>query len=381
MLIVLTSPHAVAPLGAPKLDVVAALIAATTKGHPVAIVSNHAEPKWFQGAFGGSNVQFLQAPGRQNGQVVTVNVEQFGVRPHDAVVLLGKAEDIMMAKNGGALMLAAGWVNDKQVKGLGVQVQDGKELLEVLDLTDKWSGAWWFSGNGGAGGYSVRALADLSSMYWQPDAQQIFAGKLKTTVKNGGARLTALLTVTARSLLTEGLGVSRESLWGIYPSSSSKNNDSDVLSDFVHRLRTVTSRVRFAERGQPLFIRHTPSAKRSSGAGGNRMDPSGQVETLHINPHYKKGRLVGRDVILLDDCTTYGVSFGVAAALLRKAGAASVTGVALGKFGNRLASYRIDINSDPFSHVKKASYMAHPPLPLLGVNNEAAKTMLQSLIP
>ena len=43
----------------------------------------------------------------------------------------------------------------------------------------------------------------------------------------------------------------------------SANNDSEVLSDFTHRLRTTVSRVRFAERNQPLFIRHAHSIKRS----------------------------------------------------------------------------------------------------------------------
>lgn len=39
---------------------------------------------------------------------------------------------------------------------------------------------------------------------------------------------------------------------------------------------------------------------------------------MHLNPFYKDHqRLVGKNVIVVDDCTTYGVSFGVASALLR----------------------------------------------------------------
>mgnify|MGYP005724923915 CR=1 FL=1 len=60
---------------------------------------------------------------------------------------------------------------------------------------------------------------------------------------------------------------------------------------------------------------------------------------------------MGRNLIVLDDCTTYGVSFGVAAALLRKADAASMTGIALGKFGNQIQYYDILIQNDPFAPV------------------------------
>lgn len=79
--------------------------------------------------------------------------------------------------------------------------------------------------------------------------------------------------------------------------------------------------------------------------------------TLHLNPFYReKGRLVGKHVITIDDFTTHGVSFDVAAALLRKAGAASMTGVAVGKFGNQLTHYDIEINSDPYAPIPKGAY-------------------------
>ena len=66
-------------------------------------------------------------------------------------------------------------------------------------------------------------------------------------------------------------------------------------------------------------------------------------------------------MIVVDDCTTYGVSFGVAAAFLRKAGAASVTGVALGKFGNQLRYYEIDIKTDPFQPVVAGGFNVAAP--------------------
>lgn len=378
MLIILTSPSAIAPNGLPIPDVVAALVQCKKDGHPVGIVSNHSKPDWFDPAFGDSGVQFLQALARQNGAVIVQNAANLKLKPHDVIVLVANQEDMQMAKNGGAVMAAAAWAGDKVTQGLGVLVKDPVEFLKVVKLTNDWSGAWWFSGNYG---YGVRALADLSSMYGEADTQKIFAGKLKNTVKSGGPQLMALLTTTARSLLTEGVAGFENLLWGVYPSSKSLNNDTEVLSDFTHRLRTVSSRVRMAVKGEPLFIRHKASSKRSAGGGGDRTDPSEQIESIHLNPYYKKsGRLNGKHVVVIDDCTTYGVSFGVAAAFLLRAGAAGVTGVALGKFGNCLNAYKIEIGSDPFLPVKKGAYQKHPRLPFVGNSNLAAKTSLRKLI-
>lgn len=378
MLIILTSPSAIAPQGTPSPDVVAALIQCKAKGHPVGVVSNHAKPDWFDGAFGNSGVQFLQALARQNGSVIVQNAATLKLKPHDVIVLVANQVDMQMAKNGGAVMVAAAWAGDKVTQNLGVLVKNPAEFLEVVDLTNNWNGAWWFAGNKD---YGVRALADLSSMYGENDTQVVFANKLKNTVKNGGPQMVGLLTTTARSLLTEGVSSVENLLWGVYPSSKSQNNDTEVLSDFTHRLRTISSRVRMAARGEPLFIRHKASPKRSQGGGGDRTDPSSQIETIHINPYYKKpGRLAGKHVIVIDDCTTYGVSFGVAAALLRRAGVAGMTGVALGKFGNRLASYNIDITSDPYSPIKKGGYQINLTFPFVGNSNQAAKTSLQKLI-
>lgn len=374
MLIILTSPSAVSPKGIVLPDVVDLLSRCKKEGHPVAIVSNHSKPEWFDSAFEGTGVQFLQTVSRQNGAIITHNAEVHSLKPHDVIVLVANDADLQMAKNGGAVMVAAKWASNET----GVLVDSPSDFIQVVQLTNNWSGAWWFSGGSG---YGVRALADLSSLYGESDTQKIFAKRLTTTVKNGGPQLTALLTTTARSLLTEGVGGYKDLLWGVYPSSNSLNDDNEVLSDFTHRLRTLCSRVKMAERGQPLFIRHNPSSKRSAGGGKDRTDPVEQIETIHINPHYQKNRrLKGKNIIVIDDCTTHGVSFGVAAAFLRKAGAASVLGVALGKFGNCSNAYSIEIDSDPFSPVRPGEYTVYPFTRLTGQANPAAKMSLRGLI-
>jgi hypothetical protein len=378
MLIIMTSPDAVLRNGKPDPEIVQVLVNAKATKNPVGLISNHAEPAWFAGTFGTSGVQFLQSKGRQSGEIVAQNAKKFSLDPFDVLVLAIKDEDVQMGKNGRAMLVAAGWSDAREVKALGIRVDNAKQLQEVIKLTSGWSGQWWFSAD--AARYKVRALADLSG-FGKSDAQQVFAKKLTNTVKDGGSRLNALLAVTARSLLADGTGSQADLLWGVYPSSNSNNDDGEILSDLTHRLRTTVSRVRFAKRDEPLFIRHQASAKRSKGGGGDRTDPTEQILTLHLNPFYEKsGRLKGKHVVVIDDCTTYGVSFGVAAAFLRAAGAASVTGVALGKFGNQLRYYEIDITSDPFAPVLTGGFAVTDPVWFNGTNNNATQEILQTLI-
>jgi hypothetical protein len=225
----------------------------------------------------------------------------------------------------------------------------------------------------------VHALANLSQFY-EPADQQRFAEQLKVVVKQGSPKLTPLLTTTLKSLLTDGLEKKKDLMWGVYPSSRSRNADSEVLSDFTHRLRTPGSRVHFAKRNAPLFIRHketNPRHKQVSGDG--RLNPNTQIETIHVNPEYRH-KVCGRTVMVIDDCTTYGISFAVAAALLRRAGAAAVDGVAIGKFGNQLSYLEIEIKSDPFKPIPAGAYCVGLSTPCSGKTDSGAQALLRTLL-
>lgn len=354
--------------------VVSALVS-YSGGYPVGMISNHAEPSWFQKHFANSNVAYVHNYGRQNGGIIKSIATATNSNAHDVIVLAATDTDLQMGKNGGALLVAAGWANNPKLKSLGIEAKTPAELLDMLNLVDGWLGGWRVKCS--AHNYKIFSLADLSTIH-QPPTQQVFGQKVTNAVKNGGGCLNALLVLTARSLLQDGIG--DKTLWGVYPSSSSNNTDNEVLSDFTHRLRTTVSRAHHAKRGIPLFIRHTPSVKRSSSKTVNRLDPSNQIETIHINPEYRTS-IVGKTVVVIDDCTTYGVSFGVAAAFLNKAGAKEVIGVALGKFGNQLHSYDIDITSDPFLPVKSGGYKLNSRSPIAVSNSTATQANLHMLIP
>lgn len=378
MFAVVSSPDSILQNGTPAPGLVSALKALVATGSPVFLISNHAEPPWFAPTFGVSGVQFLQSIGRQSGDVVRENAKQLKIASYDVFVLATKPDDVQMGKNAQAVLMAGGWAKSPPVETLGIKVDDAAQLEETLSLMQGWTGQWWFSGE--AKNYRVRALSDLSSMYKSAD-QTDFSRRVTTIVKGGGPRLMALLAITSRSLIMEGIDNVDDLLWGIYPSSGSQNDDTEVLSDFTHRLRTTVSRVRLARRGVPLFIRHQPSTKRSSSSGrADRTDPSEQIQTIHLNPEYKKN-VKGRNVVVVDDCTTYGVSFAVAAAFLKKAGAASVMGIALGKFGNQLREYDIDILTDPFAPVGAAGFQVVLSAAFSGNTSNISQQTLLNIFP
>lgn len=378
MFAVVSSPDSIQRNGVPDADLVSSLKALVASGSPVVLISNHAEPPWFATSLGASGVQFLQSVGRQSGEVVRQNAARLKIAPHDVFVLATKPDDIQMGKNAQAVLIAGGWTTSPPVAALGIKVDDASQLVETLTLTQGWMGQWWFSGS--TKNYQIRALSDLSSLYRSAD-QADFSRRVTSIVKSGGPRLMALLAITSRSLIMEGFDNAENLLWCVYPSSRSQNNDTEVLSDFTHRLRTTVSRVRMAKRGVPLFIRHNPSTKRSSSGGQvDRTDPSEQIQTIHLNPEYKKN-VIGRNIVVIDDCTTYGVSFGVAAAFLKKAGAASVTGIALGKFGNQLRQYEIDILTDPFVPVTATGFKIISSAPFAGTTSTISQQTLLNIFP
>jgi hypothetical protein len=75
------------------------------------------------------------------------------------------------------------------------------------------------------------------------------------------------------------------------------------------------------------------------------------------------------------------VSFGVAAALLKAAGVASITGVALGKFGNQLNEYDIQITGDPFSPLGATDFKILSSKAFQGSLDNGSQAALLQLIP
>lgn len=375
MSVVLTSRAVVAPQDNVDRRVAQGLQALAHSGVPVAVVSNHSEPSWFRAAFPSNEVDYVHLRGRQDGSVIKGVASKYNLEPYDFLVLGGSNEDVQMAKNGGAVLVSAGWLPPVPSAGYGVSAGSIDDFREISNLVAAWPGAWYFEGTEDR--YSVNVLADVSGKN-VTTAQASWANRIVNIVKGGHPRLQALLAVAARSLLRSGIARQSDVMFGLYPSSNSSNDDSDILSDFTHRLRTTTVRSHFAKKGTPLFVRHTPSTKRSRAGSIDRTDPSEQMQTLHLNPYYRN-KVRGRNVVIIDDCTTYGVSFGVAAAFLRAAGAKSIRCMALGKFGNQLRYYAIDEIVDPFAPAPRKA-CKYTERMFTGTTNNSAQHSLRELV-
>ncbi|EPN28872.1 hypothetical protein F2S73_04260 [Pseudomonas syringae pv. actinidiae] len=378
MLALITSPAAVLIGGSVDPTLVNTLNLLSYAGHYVLITSNRPKPWWFDQHFQGSGVKFQREIGRQNGRFLKTLAEKLACPTHNILVLAATHHDVIMAKNGRVMLVAAGWSTEANVRRFGIKINSAEQLKELMALADGWSGHWWFEGD--CDTYSTRALADLSGMGRDiTQAQAVFGKKLTQIVKQGGAQLTALALLTSRSLYIDGIDKKKDLLWGVYPSSKSTNIDDEVLSELTHSLRTAVCQVQMARRGVPLFIRHTPSIKRSGSRAIDRTDPTDQITTIHLNPEYRFN-VQERSVVVVDDCTTHGLSFGVAAAFLKAAGANEVLGLGLGKFGNTLQQYQIEIMSDPFAPVSAGGFQVHSSGPFSGRNDARAQESLRLLM-
>lgn len=180
MLVILSSLAAIQSAGHINQSVVQALAQLKAMGYPVGILSNRAKPAWFDNAFAGTGVEFVQEIGRQNGEFIKRNAPNFNVQPYDIVVLAASDDDIPMAKNGGGLLIAAGWVANPKVTNLGIKASTPQEFLALISLFESWNGHWWYEVDQAK--YDVRALVDLSTLGKGTD-QRAFGDRLKATVK------------------------------------------------------------------------------------------------------------------------------------------------------------------------------------------------------
>lgn len=316
------------------------------KSNHVLLVSNHAKPAWLTPEM--NYIQYYRTTARQNGDVVpriiADNKDKQIVKSE--IIVLGVADaDMHMASNSQTLLIRAAWAKlEANMAKYGVEWLDPATLPALVDYLDD-TGPWFFTSP--APFLDIYCLTSAGTKYESDKAYERLATMMRWCLKDGQLALKSGLTLHLLSSIYATAGFSDATKWGFYPSSGSGNDMSEIMSDFTKQAGHI-----FKKRvTQPLFIRHKASLKRHLG-GSDRTDATTQVTTIHLNPHYE-GKLKGHVVVVLDDFLTYGLSFGVAAAFLKKAGARKVIGVAMGKFGNRGNRYDIEILSDPFKPITK----------------------------
>ncbi len=333
-----------------RSDVLQALKRAKESGVQIDVVSIHAKPPWIDQT--GGVVGFFSCWGadRNSGRFVDQLIKDnknIGLKKSEILVLGAKDADFFMAVNSQTLLVTAKWLPDLElkIKNYGVGIGTPASINLVLRLLESKQ-PWYFQSHTQAP--KIYALTDAGTIGVtdQPTRQAIEA--LKSCLKDGLQKRKAAFNVHLLSSLNVTEEFRRAKWWGWYPSSQSSDS---VMEDFTTLARTTFKRREYG----PIFIRHRAAQKRHIQRGAVRTDPSGQLETIHINPEYK-GRLKGESVVILDDYLTYGLSFGVANAMLRKAGTNDVICVAMGKFGNRAQSYEINISGDVFKPMTSGDF-------------------------
>jgi hypothetical protein len=349
--LILTSKRAIwDDAGNPRLAVVEALRQAHQSGCQTFVVSNHRPPKyWHDFGFLKFNECGFSPPRRAGeivGKILGVNRDK-GLQHRDIIVLGADDEDMLMAVNSRSLLIRCEWATPlpDKISRYGVPFLNPSSLPTVLRLLEGRA-PWYFIHPGNF--LDVFAQTNAGTKY-ETDAKMIrLVDRLRSRLKTGSIPFAKSFTLHFLSSVYNTEGFEDVDVWSYYPNSDSDNDESEIIATFSNQ-----ARITYKKRSNgPLFIRHKKSPRRHLG-GGDRTDPTLQLETIHLNPAYKN--LSGKTVAVLDDYLTYGVSFGVAAAILQAAGAKKVIAIALGKFGACAKCYNITVNSDPFSPLKDFS--------------------------
>jgi hypothetical protein len=345
----------------------AALRAAKAAGAVIFLTSNRPEPSWLAEH---DYVRFQRTRSRQDGKIVKALLEKNAsiLRRSDVVVLGATEEDFLMAVNSQTLLLGASWASSykDKVAEYAIPLSSPGNLNTVLSVLDDKE-PWYFVAK--TPSYEVFALTDAGTIGKGDLVELRLIRELTDCLKSGAKNLRRGFHLHALSSLYVTAGFEQAKRWSYYPSSASTNEGEEIMATFSNR-----ARVMFKCQGkEPLFVRHTPSVKRHRlGAGADRTNPQSQVESVHLHPYYKN-KLRGAHVVVMDDYLTYGLSFGVAAALLRKAGAERVLCVAMGKFGRAALAYEIEILKSPFAPLEPGDYTLKSRTSLVGTTNSDAQ--------
>lgn len=333
-----------------RTEVLDALKVAKDTEVQIELVSIGPKPAWIEQTDGVVGFFRCAAGDRKSGRFIDKLIEhnkKLDLKKSEILILGAKDADFFMAVNSQTLFVCAGWIPDLEEKPklYGVRIDTPGSLNLVLNLL-RSKEPWYFQSN--AQTQKTFALTNAGTFGVTDEQTVKVVEALRSCLKDGFEKRKATFIVHLLSSLNVTERFRAAKWWGWYPSSESSDS---VMKDFATLAREQFKRL---TRG-PILIRHRPTQKRHTQRGANRTDPSQQLETIHVNPEYRD-RLKGETVVILDDYLTYGVSFGVANALLRKAGAADVICVAMGKFGDRAQSYDIEISGDVFRPLSKEDF-------------------------
>lgn len=129
----------------------------------------------------------------------------------------------------------------------------------------------------------------------------------------------------------------------VYPGHAvdSENPTLEYFSNWLTRIFDNTNKFI-----PDLLLRHKTAPK--SQFRGSQRDVYDQFRTIMVNPEHRKN-IRSKEVLVIDDFTTYGYSLETARRMLIAAGAAQVVGIAVAKFRRQYSVTEIDASWDPYA--------------------------------
>ncbi len=322
------------------------------RGIKLITISKDKKPPDFNKYF--PNIIFIQKPHRQSSGVARQTLVDNGCEIDRSLVLATSDEDIIMASNSKIFSLTAAWsdrLGEKTKYAMGIQNPNSlPKILEYLNGSNPW-----FSIADYENDFSIYSLINAGDYNSLPELAGL-TQRIKENLKEGTNSYHNVFRFILVSSILKTTDLLDVNYWGFYPSSKSKPWTDEIIYKYYEYAKFASCNT---GKKEPLFIRTKNAPKRSLGEVANRLDPNNQLDTLVLNPYYK-GKLRDKKVAVIDDFTTNGTSFWVAYSLLKRAGAKSVRGIAMGKFGCKLQKYQIDLSSrNPFAHpLIRADYLS-----------------------
>lgn len=334
------------------------------------LISNHDKPSWLPANF--PFVDFYKCgtrPPRQSGKCVLDIISDRKINHSDIVVLGAIDTDLQMAVNSKTILFHCKWGEalHERTNSYGIPINDPSIIPLAFSLIES-ENPWYFR--------YLSSQLDIYSLtnagtYKETDQQALrLVKRLKECLKVGNRRdyLNAFKLHFLSSAYTN-QEIRQADFWGYYPSSDSTNQQEEIMYQFVDIARKTFKKPVLP----PMIIRHKQATQRHKDyTSTNKLNPKYQLETVHLNEFYKS-KLLNKTVVILDDYTTYGTSFGVAHALLKKAGVSKVICIAIGKFGSQTHLYNINIETNNvYAPINSAEIVYNSNLLTTGVTSQEA---------
>jgi len=281
---------------------------------------------------------------------VEKTVEKLGLAKNELAWFGDSKWDMLSAVNAKIIYFNADWSNPDYPYGISITTP-GRFAVILREFFNKDMNWFWELSTQDANSrpFIIRAIMDASGA-----GIQSLRSDLLNFLKYGGNPSVGPFKVRdfimlhlIGSIYAEGLFFGTDT-WTIYPGHVGGPNK--AISPFI-LLAARLFRERYIE---DLLIRHTPSADSGqTRSGGLSVGFSNQINTVCLNRQHQS-RIEGKNIIVVDDFTTYGWSFECARNLLYEAGAHHVTCVTIGKYGSTHYVVRpaIGYKWDPYSPCK-----------------------------